>query len=88
MYCITKTKPTDSEACNTEACEFIWITGEWTEVTEYLPFPLPAALYCILVTEEHLGSPVLNAVKFNKFHVRFLKTLKAVNCVFEQNEAT
>ncbi|XP_076123623.1 A disintegrin and metalloproteinase with thrombospondin motifs 9 [Alosa pseudoharengus] len=31
MYCVTQTKPTDSEACNTQACEFIWVTGEWTE---------------------------------------------------------
>ncbi|XP_030632604.1 A disintegrin and metalloproteinase with thrombospondin motifs 9 [Chanos chanos] len=31
MYCVGQRKPTESEPCNTQPCEFIWITGEWTE---------------------------------------------------------
>ncbi|KAM9813380.1 A disintegrin and metalloproteinase with thrombospondin motifs 9 [Neosynchiropus ocellatus] len=31
MYCVNQIRPPDVESCNTEACEFIWITGEWTE---------------------------------------------------------
>ncbi|KAJ8361216.1 hypothetical protein SKAU_G00177410 [Synaphobranchus kaupii] len=32
MYCMTqKKKPTDTESCNTQPCDFVWITGEWSE---------------------------------------------------------
>lgn len=32
MYCVNLIRPPDIESCNTQACELIWITGEWTEV--------------------------------------------------------
>lgn len=32
MYCVDQRRNVDSEICNTDACEFIWIKGEWTEV--------------------------------------------------------
>uniref|UniRef100_A0A8D3C4X6 ADAM metallopeptidase with thrombospondin type 1 motif 9 n=1 Tax=Scophthalmus maximus TaxID=52904 RepID=A0A8D3C4X6_SCOMX len=32
MYCVNQIRPPDVEGCNTHACEFIWIKGEWTEV--------------------------------------------------------
>uniref|UniRef100_A0A669EEA7 ADAM metallopeptidase with thrombospondin type 1 motif, 9 n=1 Tax=Oreochromis niloticus TaxID=8128 RepID=A0A669EEA7_ORENI len=32
MYCVNQIRPPEIESCNTHACEFIWITGEWTEV--------------------------------------------------------
>lgn len=32
MYCMTQLKkPADTESCNTQPCEFVWITGEWSE---------------------------------------------------------
>ncbi|XP_062325813.1 A disintegrin and metalloproteinase with thrombospondin motifs 9 [Osmerus eperlanus] len=31
MFCVDQRKPANSESCNTHMCEFIWITGEWTE---------------------------------------------------------
>ncbi|XP_029990964.1 A disintegrin and metalloproteinase with thrombospondin motifs 9 isoform X1 [Sphaeramia orbicularis] len=31
MYCVNQIRPPDIESCNTQACEYIWITGEWTE---------------------------------------------------------
>uniref|UniRef100_A0A3Q0RHB0 ADAM metallopeptidase with thrombospondin type 1 motif 9 n=1 Tax=Amphilophus citrinellus TaxID=61819 RepID=A0A3Q0RHB0_AMPCI len=31
MYCVNQIRPPEIESCNTHACEFIWITGEWTE---------------------------------------------------------
>ncbi|KAM3877911.1 A disintegrin and metalloproteinase with thrombospondin motifs 9-like [Diretmus argenteus] len=31
MYCVNQIRPPDVESCNTQACEFIWINGEWTE---------------------------------------------------------
>ncbi|TKS70948.1 disintegrin and metalloproteinase with thrombospondin motifs 9 [Collichthys lucidus] len=31
MYCVNQIRPPDIESCNTQACELIWITGEWTE---------------------------------------------------------
>ncbi|XP_028824252.1 A disintegrin and metalloproteinase with thrombospondin motifs 9 isoform X3 [Denticeps clupeoides] len=31
MHCMDQEKPLDSESCNTQACEFVWITGEWSE---------------------------------------------------------
>ncbi|KAM6927810.1 A disintegrin and metalloproteinase with thrombospondin motifs 9-like [Xenentodon cancila] len=31
MYCVNQIKPPTIESCNTHACEFIWITGEWTK---------------------------------------------------------
>lgn len=31
MYCVNQIRPPVIESCNTHACEFIWITGEWTE---------------------------------------------------------
>lgn len=31
MYCDNQMKPADIETCNTQPCEFIWITGEWSE---------------------------------------------------------
>lgn len=33
MYCVNQIRPPDIESCNTQACELIWITGEWTEVS-------------------------------------------------------
>ncbi|MBN3308697.1 ATS9 metalloproteinase, partial [Amia calva] len=30
-YCNSQNKPLDIESCNTHPCEFIWITGEWSE---------------------------------------------------------
>ncbi|XP_026161930.1 A disintegrin and metalloproteinase with thrombospondin motifs 9 [Mastacembelus armatus] len=30
MYCVNQIRPPDIESCNNHACEFIWITGEWT----------------------------------------------------------
>uniref|UniRef100_A0A8C7HLX5 ADAM metallopeptidase with thrombospondin type 1 motif 9 n=1 Tax=Oncorhynchus kisutch TaxID=8019 RepID=A0A8C7HLX5_ONCKI len=32
MFCVDQRRPDDSESCNTHVCEFIWITGDWTEV--------------------------------------------------------
>lgn len=32
MYCVNQIRPPDIESCNNHACEYIWITGEWTEV--------------------------------------------------------
>lgn len=32
MYCVNLIRPPDLESCNTQDCELIWITGEWTEV--------------------------------------------------------
>lgn len=32
MYCVNQIRPPDMESCNSQACELIWITGEWTEV--------------------------------------------------------
>lgn len=32
MYCVNLIRPPDQERCNTQGCELIWITGEWTEV--------------------------------------------------------
>lgn len=32
MYCVNQIRPPDIESCNVHACEFIWITGEWTQV--------------------------------------------------------
>lgn len=32
MYCVNLIRPPDQESCNTQGCELIWITGEWTEV--------------------------------------------------------
>ncbi|XP_036386252.1 A disintegrin and metalloproteinase with thrombospondin motifs 9 [Megalops cyprinoides] len=31
MYCVSQKKPADTESCNTQPCEFVWITGEWSE---------------------------------------------------------
>ncbi|XP_056131168.1 A disintegrin and metalloproteinase with thrombospondin motifs 9-like isoform X2 [Lampris incognitus] len=31
MYCLNLIRPPESKSCNTHTCEFIWITGEWTE---------------------------------------------------------
>ncbi|XP_071191355.1 A disintegrin and metalloproteinase with thrombospondin motifs 9-like [Salvelinus alpinus] len=31
MFCVDQRRPDDSESCNTHVCEFIWITGDWTE---------------------------------------------------------
>ncbi|XP_037107672.1 A disintegrin and metalloproteinase with thrombospondin motifs 9 [Syngnathus acus] len=31
MYCVNQIRPPDIESCNAQACEFVWITGEWTE---------------------------------------------------------
>nr|XP_019942000.1 PREDICTED: A disintegrin and metalloproteinase with thrombospondin motifs 9 [Paralichthys olivaceus] len=31
MYCVNQIRPPHIESCNTHACEFIWITGDWTE---------------------------------------------------------
>uniref|UniRef100_A0A3P8V006 ADAM metallopeptidase with thrombospondin type 1 motif 9 n=1 Tax=Cynoglossus semilaevis TaxID=244447 RepID=A0A3P8V006_CYNSE len=31
MYCVNQIRPPDIESCNVHACEFIWITGEWTQ---------------------------------------------------------
>ncbi|XP_034725712.1 A disintegrin and metalloproteinase with thrombospondin motifs 9-like [Etheostoma cragini] len=31
IYCVNQIRPPDIESCNTNACELIWITGEWTE---------------------------------------------------------
>ncbi|KAG7478040.1 hypothetical protein MATL_G00076160 [Megalops atlanticus] len=31
MYCMSQKKPADTESCNTQPCEFVWITGEWSE---------------------------------------------------------
>ena len=33
MYCVNQIRPPNMESCNTHACELIWITGEWTEVS-------------------------------------------------------
>uniref|UniRef100_A0A8C2K1E5 ADAM metallopeptidase with thrombospondin type 1 motif, 9 n=1 Tax=Cyprinus carpio TaxID=7962 RepID=A0A8C2K1E5_CYPCA len=30
-YCMNQRKPADKEPCNLQPCEFIWITGEWSE---------------------------------------------------------
>uniref|UniRef100_A0A4W4GDV2 Peptidase M12B domain-containing protein n=1 Tax=Electrophorus electricus TaxID=8005 RepID=A0A4W4GDV2_ELEEL len=30
-HCAEDLRPTDVEVCNTQPCEFIWVTGEWTE---------------------------------------------------------
>ncbi|XP_029103687.1 A disintegrin and metalloproteinase with thrombospondin motifs 9 isoform X2 [Scleropages formosus] len=30
-HCTSQKKPADTEVCNTQACEFVWITGEWSE---------------------------------------------------------
>lgn len=32
--CSNQIKPADIEPCNTQPCEFVWITGEWSEVSE------------------------------------------------------
>lgn len=32
MFCVDQRRPDDSESCNSHVCEFIWITGDWTEV--------------------------------------------------------
>uniref|UniRef100_A0AAR2JEP4 Peptidase M12B domain-containing protein n=1 Tax=Pygocentrus nattereri TaxID=42514 RepID=A0AAR2JEP4_PYGNA len=32
MYCSDHERPADTELCNIQPCEFIWITGDWTEV--------------------------------------------------------
>ena len=32
MYCVKQIRPPHIESCHTQACEFIWITGDWTEV--------------------------------------------------------
>ncbi|MBN3323406.1 ATS9 metalloproteinase, partial [Atractosteus spatula] len=31
MHCGSQAKPLDIETCNTHPCEYIWITGEWSE---------------------------------------------------------
>ncbi|KAM6980847.1 A disintegrin and metalloproteinase with thrombospondin motifs 9-like [Aplochiton taeniatus] len=31
MYCMEEARPPYSESCNTHACEFLWVTGEWAE---------------------------------------------------------
>ncbi|KAL0978547.1 hypothetical protein UPYG_G00171970 [Umbra pygmaea] len=31
MFCVDQKKPDESESCNTNACDLIWITGAWTE---------------------------------------------------------
>lgn len=33
MYCANLIRPPDVESCNSQACEVVWITGEWTKVT-------------------------------------------------------
>lgn len=33
MYCANLIRPPDVESCNSQACELVWITGEWSEVT-------------------------------------------------------
>nr|XP_033782394.1 A disintegrin and metalloproteinase with thrombospondin motifs 9 isoform X3 [Geotrypetes seraphini] len=30
-YCIKKEQPPEVESCNVQPCEYIWITGEWSE---------------------------------------------------------
>ncbi|KAB5536845.1 hypothetical protein PHYPO_G00112000 [Pangasianodon hypophthalmus] len=30
-HCSVQKRPNHSEPCNTQPCEFVWITGEWTE---------------------------------------------------------
>ncbi|XP_077458454.1 A disintegrin and metalloproteinase with thrombospondin motifs 9 [Stigmatopora argus] len=31
MYCANQIRPPDIESCNVQACEFVWMTGKWTE---------------------------------------------------------
>lgn len=33
MYCANLIRPPDVESCNRQACEPVWVTGEWSEVT-------------------------------------------------------
>lgn len=32
VYCVNLIRPPDTESCNSHACEFVWIAGEWTQV--------------------------------------------------------
>lgn len=58
MYCANLIRPPDVESCNSQACEVVWITGEWTEVraasTEVVASavcpPPPTTVWCRLLT--------------------------------------
>lgn len=58
MYCVNQIRPPAIESCNTHACEYIWITGEWTEVraTEavyHLPDVAPLKASEIFILKSH-----------------------------------
>lgn len=45
MYCANLIRPPDVESCNDQACEVVWITGEWTEVRASLNEPQKPLLF-------------------------------------------
>lgn len=58
MYCMNQIRPPDMESCNTHACELIWITGEWTEVSKQAA-PIPRCWqveYCYFMNEKWKSS--------------------------------
>ena len=32
VHCDMSTRPADRESCSLQPCEYVWITGEWSEV--------------------------------------------------------
>lgn len=60
MYCVNQIRPPDIESCNTHVCEFIWITGEWTEVRAkpavcHLPDAVPLEALRSIMVENHFA---------------------------------
>lgn len=35
-HCSAQKRPNQSEPCNTQPCEFVWITGDWEEVKKMI----------------------------------------------------
>lgn len=37
VHCDMSKRPADSESCSLQPCEYVWITGEWSEVRPWEP---------------------------------------------------
>ena len=33
MFCSNQVRAPDSEPCNSHPCDFVWVTGDWTDVS-------------------------------------------------------
>lgn len=65
MYCVNQIKPPDIESCNSHACEYIWITGEWTEVrVREAVYQLPDVTGCKVFL---VKSPFMILSRFHTF---------------------